>query len=80
MKFCTIEGCTASESQLMPCPLLGEGFVYVCKEHLLLVKTVWGDKMLADEGVLKSYLQTPRLVCEKREKCQKEEKVKQTEV
>ena len=84
MKICDIEGCTAPESQLMPCPLLGAGLVYSCKEHLLLLKAVWGDKLLADERVLQSYCQTPRLVCEygrqEGKKCQKEEKVKQTEV
>ena len=35
MKTCDIEGCTAPESQLMPCPLIG-GIVYFCKFHTRL--------------------------------------------
>ena len=65
MKTCNIEGCTAPESQLMPLPRLGAGIVYSCKEHLLLLKAVWGDEVLADERVLTHYCQkTAFLVCE----------------
>ena len=84
MKTCDIEGCIAPESQLIPCVHV-RGLVYSCKDHLLLLRGVWGDKLLVDEGVIRSYYQTSRhLVCEygvqEGKKCQKEEKIKQTEV
>ena len=87
MKTCDIEGCTAPESQLIPCSRIG-GIVYSCKCHLLqlLLKIVWGDKLLLDEGVIKSYYQKSRHlgveygIQEEGDKCQKEEKIKQTQV
>ena len=84
MKTCNIEGCTATESQLIPCPCVG-GIVYSCKFHLFLVKIVLGDKLLLDEGVIKSYYISSRhpgveYGSQEENKCQKEEKVKETEV
>ena len=85
MKTCDIEGCTAPESQLIPRPRIG-GIVHSCKYHLLFLKIVWRDKLLLDEGVIKRYYQTSRHVGveygiqEGGDKCQKEEKSKQTEV
>ena len=81
MKTCNFEGCTAPESQLMPCPCIG-GIVYSCKFHLIVLKSVLKDKLLLDEGVLKSYYQTSRHpgVEYGIQEGKKEEKIKQTEV
>ena len=84
MKTCDLEGCTASENQLILCVRVGAGLVYACKEHILLLKGIWGDNLRIDEGVLKSYLRPQRLFCyygaQEENKCEKEEKVKETEV
>ena len=56
MKSCHFNGCTASESQLMPCPCIG-GVVYTCKVHLVVLKKLLGNKVLLDERVIKHFYQ-----------------------
>ena len=84
MKTCNFEGCTAPESQLMPCLCIG-GIVYSCKFHLFVLKIVLGDKLLLDEGVIRSYYRSSghpgiEYGVQEENKCEKEEKVKETEV